>query len=304
MASLPKIQQMSVPTTVPTTMPMTTPMTMNRGHTERRRCARHRAAIPGSFAFMVFVASVFVSSAAVADKESNAGIHEPLSAAEIDAAVRAAPSQGQNLKSSSVLANGTTSRASLSSIGDELLLVERRVSKTKQPSGDRVAVVYRYDYGRNVLKEQTVDLHDNTVIDSTEYQGVQLPLTPAEVQRAFDIVLADQAYLADLQHVYRNVTGEAFSVPSQVHYKAFVFHAETVQRGLMPKAQDCGLHRCVQLVVYTTDNVSLAFAPIVDLSRGEVVQNLEQRLTLLPSRGGPGKHADPTHARPATRTGQ
>ena len=115
-------------------------------------------------------------------------------------------------------------------------------------------------------------------------RGTQLPLIQAEVERAFDVLLANPANVDPWPRRFKKITGEAFVDRNQVNFKAFVFHPDTVADGLVAAARNCGVHRCAQLLIYTHNNVALDLSPIIDLSRARVLQNLELRAQSLARR--------------------
>lgn len=159
-----------------------------------------------------------------------------------------------------------------------LLLLERRHSKA---STERLADAWYYHYPSNETTHKIVDLTTGVVRSADAVIDVQLPLVDEEINRAFDVVLRNASHQRSLEAAYREVTGSQFSNRSQISYKAFVFHPDTVQDGLTPEARRCGIHRCAQMLLYTHDNVALDMSPIVDLSTGRVLQNLELRTQAL-----------------------
>ena len=155
-----------------------------------------------------------------------------------------------------------------------LLLMERRRIKG---STERLADAWYYSYPRNETTHKIIDLSTGAIRSSQIVIDMQLPLIESEIGRAFDIVLASAGDRSALENAYRQVTGSEFTDRSQVSYKAFVFHPDTVQDGLQSDARRCGNHRCAQMLLYTHDNVALDMSPVVDLSTGRVLQNLELR---------------------------
>ena len=156
----------------------------------------------------------------------------------------------------------------------QLLLMERRRVKG---ASQRLADAWYYSYTYNETTHKIIDLATGQVMSSEVVIGTQLPLIDAEVSRAFDILLASDADRLALEIAYREVTGAQFTDRSQVSYKAFVFHPETVVDGLSPDARRCGVNRCAQMLIYTHDNIALDTSPVVDLSTQRVLQNLELR---------------------------
>ena len=181
---------------------------------------------------------------------------------------------------------GTVTAYSTASAADaqpQLILMERRREKG---SSARHADAWYYSYAHNETIHKVVDLTSGEVISSEVVIGTQLPLVDVEITRAFDILLASSADHRTLGRAYKAVTGEDFEDRSQVSYKAFVFHPDTVVDGLTADARRCGVHRCAQLLIYTHDNIALDMSPVVDLSKSRVLQNLELRARAIVHREG------------------
>ncbi len=177
------------------------------------------------------------------------------------------------------------STASVGAVPTEpvLLLLERRRDKS---STERLADAWYYSYPRNETIHKVVDLTRGVVRSAEVVIDLQLPLVDAEISRAFDVVLTSEAHSKALRAAYFQVTGTRLVDRSQVSYKAFVFHPDTVQDGLEPTARRCGLHRCAQMLLYTHDNIALDMSPVVDLSTNRVLQNLELRAQAIIRRKG------------------
>jgi hypothetical protein len=154
-----------------------------------------------------------------------------------------------------------------------VLLVERLEAKGGAPP--RRADVYIYDYATDTLRRTVVDVASGALHSEEVVQGVQLPLTQPEVDQALAIAYADDATRALLEQRYRDIAGEVLSTMEQLHVKAFVFHADSKPEGLNDASQRCGIHRCAQLLFYTSDQVVIEIQPIVDLSVGAVTQRLD-----------------------------
>lgn len=155
----------------------------------------------------------------------------------------------------------------------EVLLVERLHEKGGNPP--RRADVYIYDYATDTLRRTVVDVASGAVHSEEVVQGVQLPLTQPELERALGIAYADAATRAVVEERYREVAGEVLQGIEQLGVKAFVFHADSKPDGLNDASRRCGIHRCAQLLFYTTDQVVIETQPIVDLSVGTVTQRLD-----------------------------
>lgn len=160
----------------------------------------------------------------------------------------------------------------------ELLLVERHdAGKAAAAKGNwpRQGDVYLYDYTTDTLIHTTVDVQSGAVITVERVQGVQLPLTAPEEERALALVAADPALWADLTARYQRITGEALTQITQLQVKVSVFHADVMPARLNAAAQRCGQHRCAQVLLFTVDKTLLDLTPLVDLSQGQVVQVLD-----------------------------
>ncbi len=194
-------------------------------------------------------------------------------------------SQHAPVESSAAVAQTSRVLSTASSVPSEpvLLLLERRRIKG---SNERLADAWYYSYPRNETTHKVIDLTVGVVRSAEIVIDLQLPLVDAEISRAFDIVLASTSDRTSLENAFRQVTGNEFTERSQVSYKAFVFHPDTVADGLEPDARRCGLHRCAQMLLYTHDNVALDMSPVVDLSTSRVLQNLELRAQAIVRREG------------------
>lgn len=192
--------------------------------------------------------------------------YDPLTAQEVDAVVAAA-----------LQAEGEEALHAAASGVQEVLLVERHEApKAAYTSGSwpRRGDVYLYDYATDTLIFTTVDVQSGVVVTTERVQGVQLPLAQREAERALALVQADGPLWMTLAARYQAITGEPLTHIDQLQRKVSVFHADVMPDRLNAAAQRCGLHRCAQVLLFTTDKTLLALTPIVDLSRGEVVQVL------------------------------
>jgi hypothetical protein len=107
-----------------------------------------------------------------------------------------------------------------------------------------------------------------------EYQGVQLPLTVREEARAVQLLRDDAELWTALAEQYRYITGEPLTDIAQLQVKVSLFLGESMPDQVNPAAQQCGQHRCAQVLLFTTDRTLLEALPIVDLSQGRVIQVL------------------------------
>jgi len=161
---------------------------------------------------------------------------------------------------------------------EEILLVERhQESKEVYKNGTwtRRSDVYIYNYQTDTLVQVIVNNETGAVEEEITIQGVQLPLTANEVDRAAQIVWSDDSTRQQLQTQYATITGQTLQSLDQLNVKAFVFHAESMPTDLNASSQQCGVHRCAQLLVYTGDEIAFEMTPIVDLSSGIVAQVLD-----------------------------
>jgi len=134
--------------------------------------------------------------------------------------------------------------------------------------GSRTADVYFYDYGKNKLFKQVVDLQAGKLAKSFSADSMQLPATQPEVDAALDLLLADPA-AADLKDAYKKATGKEFAGKDGLTVNAHVFKA----RAADPTVKQCGKHRCLQLVVETPDGLFIdVHQIIVDLSGRKIAR--------------------------------
>ncbi len=225
---------------------------------------------------LLIIASLVFASSAIAQNSSKR-IHDPLSVSESQVALSMARERSRSMTT------GPFQRFA-AAVGvaqpnePVFLMMERDDAKKAVLSGSRVARAFYYDYDEDQLLQIDIDVETQQVLATERADSVQLPLVDSEINRAFDLVLSNSSFRADLEHAYRNVTGREFQGRNDVNYKAFVFHSDSVAGGLNQSALTCGQNRCAQLLIYSKDNFSLEFAPLVNLSTGEVVQNLERRV--------------------------
>ncbi len=216
--------------------------------------------------------------------EGRPKLHDGLNSSEEQRAMQAlraeiVESRLESRSESQVTASRIASSVGQSSHPDvpdepQLLLMERRHDKA---SSQRLADAWYYGYLYNETIHKTVDLASGQVLSSEVIIGTQLPLIDSEIARAFDVLLASAPDRRALEAAYFAVTGREFLDRSQVSYKAFVFHPDTVVDGLTADARRCGINRCAQMLIYTHDNIALNTSPVVDLSSARVLQNLELR---------------------------
>ncbi len=199
---------------------------------------------------------------------SSANELDPLSADELmQAAQLASPAYGLR----TTRQQGKTATATAPAI--EQLLIERRPTDKEQPV-QRLADVYSYDYGSDETLHNVVDLQTQRVISSQRQQYLQLPLTENELARATRLIFSDPEQMRPLQDEYKRITGQVLNNPDQLNVKAFTFTADALPERLNAASQQCGLHRCAQVLLYTHDSIVFEISPIVNLSAGIVTQNI------------------------------
>lgn len=223
--------------------------------------------IVGAVALALGVAAVGSSFAGAQGDDTRRGT-DPLSADEVQAALDdtgvppevAAPDTGD---AESLAANGLPERL--------VLLVERHV-EAKDEEDLRRADVYEYSYADDTLTISLVDLEDGTVDDTQSVQGTQLPLVDVEAQRSLDLLFADTAFRERLDAEYQRATGQALADPAaELEVQPIVFLADAVPTVAQGEAAECGVHRCAQFLIQTTDHVLINLFPLVDLSDGVVL---------------------------------
>lgn len=160
---------------------------------------------------------------------------------------------------------------------EEVLLIERHQEDKQtyeQGRWPRRADVYVYRYADDTLIHQVYNIDTNQVDQVDQVQGVQLPLTAAESQRALAVALADAKVRPLLDAEFRLITQQDLVSGDQLILKAMTFHADAAPGRDLGEAAQCGIRRCAQLLLAAGDNVALQIIPIVDLSSGRVVQAL------------------------------
>ena len=157
----------------------------------------------------------------------------------------------------------------------EILLIERHaVKKGEERSAQRLVDVYSYDYMVNALNQVLINLDTNLVVSLKQDTQVQLPLTANEIQKAVDILLANQEQYQLILKEFEQITGERYTSVDQIEIKAFAFWGNSLPGVSNSEALKCGSHRCAQLLIYTPDRVAFEVSPVVNLSTKKVVQNI------------------------------
>lgn len=153
----------------------------------------------------------------------------------------------------------------------ELLLIERDRSEDKK-SGARRANAFVYDYQTDETIIYRIDAATHKILSSVRKKNMQLPLTEAEIKRTVDLIFSDKETFALIANEYQRITHKALNSPNDLQAKAFVFTADTLPEQLNLASQQCGLHRCAQILLYTHDSVVFEVSPIVNLSAKLITQ--------------------------------
>lgn len=162
-----------------------------------------------------------------------------------------------------------------SAIEIEVLLIERHpVKKGEENNAARLADIYTYEYGANVLHQAVVSLETNSVLSLTQNTEVQLPLTENEIQKAVDILKADEEQFKFILQEYKRITGQEYSNADQIEIKAFAFWGGSLPGLSNTESLKCGVYRCAQLLIYTPEQVAFEVSPVVNISTKKVTQNI------------------------------
>ncbi|MDI6099290.1 hypothetical protein QLQ12_11870 [Actinoplanes sp. NEAU-A12] len=133
--------------------------------------------------------------------------------------------------------------------GPEFLSSDLTGAGSAQRSGGtagagRQAELYFYDYTANKLVKQVVDLSTGKLAGSYSASGMQPPASQREVAKAVELLLADELG-KDLRDRFAAAAGRPFTGPDQIVTTAHTYKARPSDSG----AQQCGQHRCLQLIV-------------------------------------------------------
>lgn len=194
---------------------------------------------------------------------------DPLASDEVAAAVTAADvpeasAEPESAGPRALGANGLPERL--------VLLVERHLEDKDADPDLRRADVYEYSYPADTLTVSVVDLASGRVDETESIQGTQLPLIEVESQRAIDLLLGDQTFAERLAIEYQRVMGRPLGDPAEdLDVQPIVFKADAVPTVASGQAAECGLHRCAQFLIQTTDHALINLFPLVDLSAGVVL---------------------------------
>jgi len=138
------------------------------------------------------------------------------------------------------------------------------------PESGRRAELYYYDYATDKLVKQVVDVGTGKLIGSYSAAGLQPPASRREIEAARDLVLAGP-FAKDLRDRFAQATGRALAGKDDLVVTAHVYRARPADTG----AQECGWHRCLQLIVQAVGGPFIdANDIIIDLS-GRTVARLK-----------------------------
>jgi len=187
--------------------------------------------------------------------------YDPLSSAERDIALKVA------------LGDERIAKAMSGASRTEMIVIERH-EETKaiyaRGAWDRRADVVFYLYGPDLALSAVVNLVTR-VADVVDVRAkYQPPLTRGEMNRAFDIAMADLTAANKIRSAYQNRIGRALADPEAIERYGFVFVPDAVPEATSPEALACGLRRCALMVLAVAGDV-LDTTIVVDLSNARAV---------------------------------
>lgn len=183
------------------------------------------------------------------------------------------------------IANGATSLSEAEALRQSVLSVE---IATELPSQTRGGKAYIYDYTTDTLNVVLVDLVTGQAVSTESYIGVQLPLTPEEMDLAIQIGIGNDEILQQTEVAYQEITGEPFSQLDQLKLESQIFLATSAPSLVNMQSADCGIRRCAILSIQTRGGELIPVQPIVDLSTQRVIQNVTDPLALVAQPGNLG----------------
>ena len=188
---------------------------------------------------------------------------DPLSSDELASAASDARAEGEPAPESQG-ANGLPDRV--------VLLVERHEEAKAADPDLRRADVYEYAYTDDTLTRSVVDLESGRVDETTSGQGTQLPLIDVESARAVEVLYADPAFSDRLATEFRAATGRELGDPdTDLDMQTIVFRADSMPTVAQGAAAQCGIERCAQFMIQSTDHTLINLFPLVNLSEGAVI---------------------------------
>lgn len=187
--------------------------------------------------------------------------YDPLSSAERDAALKVA------------LSDERVAKVMRGASRTETIVVERHEeAKAVYARGawDRRADVVFYLYGPDLAVTVVVNLATRAADGVDARAKYQPPLTRGEMNRAFDLAMADLTAAGKIRSAYQNRIGRALADPEAIERYGFVFVPDEVPEATSPDVLACGLRRCALMVLAVSGDV-LDTTIVVDLSNGRVV---------------------------------
>lgn len=187
--------------------------------------------------------------------------YDPLSSAERDLALKVA------------LSDERVAKVKSGASRTETIVIERHEeSKAVYARGtwDRRADVVFYAYGPDLAVTTVVNMATRAADIVDVRSKYQPPLTRGEMNRAFDIALADVSASAKIRSAYQNRIGRPLSDPEAIERYGFVFMPDEVPEATSPDVLACGVRRCALMVLAVTGDV-LDTTLIVDLSNGRTI---------------------------------
>lgn len=195
--------------------------------------------------------------------------HDALRHSERDRVLQSIKKKHPNFKQQESLASNFSAEEPI------LLLLEKRPSNKKQNS-PRLADAYYYDYKTNETIHCIVNPETGVIIEELRTVELQLPLVKEEIERAFTIYL-QSSHRNELADAYREATGQSLIDVNSLHFKAFILHGSANMKRLNAATKRCGRSRCAKLLIHTEENIALNITPIIDLSKGQVIQGNTER---------------------------
>ena len=202
-------------------------------------------------------------------QKNNPRKHDALRHSERDRILQSIKKKHPHFKQQESLASDFTGEEPI------LLLLEKRPSNKKQNS-PRLADAYYYDYKTNETIHCIVNPETGVIIEELRTVELQLPLVKEEIERAFTIYL-QSSHRNELADAYREATGQSLIDVSSLHFKAFILHGSANMTRLNAATKRCGRSRCAKLLIHTEENIALNITPIIDLSKGQVIQGNTER---------------------------
>jgi hypothetical protein len=155
----------------------------------------------------------------------------------------------------------------------QYLYTERHPTDKDSTTRSRRADVYYYDYNRDEVLRQVVDLRNGEVLESQSRRAeTPPPVTRVEARAGLQLILDHPQLGPSLRSLYREVSGRELTNPDQLRAQAGLADAPPAGSPLATVAAACAQHRCLQyLLPYDDQRFIDATNLVVDLSAGEVL---------------------------------